>query len=410
MNSGIIVGAVFFSFFLLQLLVRLNLEKKIVINKYLAAMFGSLTILIAYSFLIAILTGSKDFQVFKNYLSFLFFYIPGAFGIVMLLKKYFTAADAIKVFILATVMQSIIMVAMLVNPAIKDFFFALLKDTDARMRQNQISGGFRFLGLALGGSWDLSIVQSLGIMSLALLIKTGQYKINIKTVLFFLILTISTFLAGRTGIFGILLSLLLLIIPVKRSEVPLYKISKFIVFLCLVTVPLFYFIRGRIPDKVADILQSKFVPWAIEMFQNDNGTVLETRSSNDLKTMYFMPATNTILLGDGYYKNQQDANRYYMDTDAGYMRHILFYGIPGTLLQLCFYLLLFYQMYKFSNVLQPYLAAQLFVVFLSIYFFISHIKGDLLGGADMPIKTLFFLYAVLFSAYTKTKLQHSMNQ
>ena len=402
LNSGIIIGGVFFILYLFQLLIKMSLLKTVTFNRHLLMLIGIIALLVLYSFLMGAISGAADFQLSKNYLSFLLFYLPGAFGIVELFKKYFTATEVLKIFVSVTVLQSIIMIAMLVSPEIKDFFFSILRDADARLKQNQISGGFRFLGFAFGGSWDLSIVQSFGIMLIALLIKTGRYKINLKIALLFLLLVVSVFLAGRTGIFGILLALLLLI-PVRTTEIPFYKLTKLLVFICLVTVPLFFFIRSKIPDTVADILQTKFLPWAVEMFQNDNGTVLETRSSNELKTMYFLPAAKTVLLGDGYYKNQQDPNRYYMDTDAGYMRHLLFYGIIGSVMQIFFYLVLFYQMYTFSSALQQPLATRLFVIFTAIYFFVSHIKGDLLGGADMPVKTLIFLYAVLLSFYHQEK-------
>jgi hypothetical protein len=295
------------------------------------------------------------------------------------------------------------MLSMFVNPDIKNFFFTLLRDAEARVKQNNTSGGFRFLGFALGGSWDLSIVQSLGMMLIALLIKTNKNQNNLKNALFFLLLLVSAFLAGRTGIFGILLSLLILLIPIRVTEIPLYKITKFLIFLRLVTTPLFFLIRSRIPDTVVGIVQKKFLPWAVEMFQNDTGGVLETRSSNELKTMYFVPSVKTALLGDGYYKNQFDPTRYYMDTDAGYMRHLLFYGFFGSILLVSLYILVFYQMFKFSSALHSSPAVKLFVVFMGIYFFVAHVKGDLLGGADMPVKAMFFLYALLISFYRLQK-------
>ena len=399
LNSGIIIGGVFFTLYLFQLLMKMSLLKTVTFNKHLLMLIGIISVLVLYSFLIPVMSGSADFQLSKNYLSFLLFYLPGAFGMVELFKKYFTAAEVVKIFVSVTVLQSIIMLSMFVNPDIKNFFFSLLRDAEARVQQNKTSGGFRFLGFALGGSWDLSIVQSLGMMCVALLVQTGKRQNNLKNALFFLLLLVSVFLAGRTGVFGILLALLLLLIPARSTEIPLYKITKFVVLLCLITVPLFFFIRSRIPDTVVDIIQTNFLPWAVEMFQNDNGGALETKSSNELKTMYFVPSVNTMLLGDGYYKNQFDTNRYYMDTDAGYMRHLLFYGIPGSILLVCLYLLIFYQMYKFSSALHPSPAVRLFIIFTGIYFFAAHAKGDLLGGADMPVKTLFFLYAVFISFY-----------
>ena len=403
LNSGIIISGVFFIFYLLQLLTKMSLLKTVTFNRHLLMLIGTISLLVLYSFLIPVVSGSADFQLSKNYLSFLLFYLPGAFGIVELFKKYFTATEVLKIFVSVTVLQSIIMFSMFVNPDIKNFFFSLLRDAEARIKQNNTSGGFRFLGFALGGSWDLSIVQSLGMMSVALLVKTDKSQNNLKNALFFLLLLVSVFLAGRTGVFGILLALLILLIPVTITEVPLYKITKFVIFLCLVTVPLFFLIRSRVPDTVVNIVQKNFLPWAVEMFQNDNGAVLETRSSNELKTMYFVPSVKTILLGDGYYQNPVDKNRYYMDTDAGYMRHLFFYGFFGSILLVSLYILIFYQMYKFSSALHSSPAVRLFVIFMGIYFFVAHVKGDLLGGADMPVKALFFFYAVLISFYSTQK-------
>lgn len=46
--------------------------------------------------------------------------------------------------------------------------------------------------------------------------------------------------------------------------------------------------------------------------------------------MYFMPEDWTFIFGDGFYTNNDGS--YYMHTDAGVLRHILFYGILGELL------------------------------------------------------------------------------
>ena len=230
LNSGIIIGGICFVFFLARLLVQLSLSKEIKLNRRILAIAGIISLLVLYSCLIPVLMGSADFQLAKNYLSFLLFHLPGAFGITELFKKHISITTALKIFVSVTALQAIIMIAMLVSPDIKNFFFSILRDADARLKQNQISGGFRFLGFALGGSWDLSIVQSMGIMSIALLAKTGCYKISLKTALLFLLLLVSVFLAGRTGIFGILLALILLLVPVKATEVPFYKITKLLVF------------------------------------------------------------------------------------------------------------------------------------------------------------------------------------
>jgi hypothetical protein len=54
-------------------------------------------------------------------------------------------------------------------------------------------------------------------------------------------------------------------------------------------------------------------------------------------------------------------------------------------------------MYKFSYGLANSLSVRFFILFLGLYYFLSHVKGDLFLGADLPIKILFVLYALFIS-------------
>lgn len=398
MNSGIIIGGCFFIYFLLDGLKSLVFLKQIYVNKHLLNIIGILCLIILYSLLNVVVNDTFDFQVIKSYLSFILFYIPGAFGIIQILKKYFNNIEIIKIVIIVTVIQSIIIILMLMVPGIKDFLFSLLRDGSERIEKNIGSGGFRFLGFAFNPTWDLAIVQSIGIMLISLLFKLDKKEINIKNTLFFILLAISVFLSGRTGLLGVVFGILIIIIPSNFKEVPFLKATQFIGKIIIVILPLFFFIKSFVPDKVLDIVETNVLPWAFEMFMNDNGGKLETASSNELKGMYFMPNIKTAIVGDGLYVNPYDNTRYYMDTDAGYMRHILFYGIIGCLLMASLYVAIFYQMFKFSNGISSSKVVKLFVLFLFLYFFISHIKGDLFVGADQPLKILIVLYVLFVSS------------
>ena len=215
-----------------------------------------------------------------------------------------------------------------------------------------------------------------------------------------MLLSISIFLTGRTGFLGILLGLLIIVIPTNFYEIPFFKMLKFFFKILIIVLPLFFLLKSFIPTTVLEIVEKRVLPWAFEMFQNDSQGSLETASSNELKGMYYMPPLKTALIGDGFYVSPYDNTRYYMDTDAGYMRHILFYGILGCSLMVTLYIVIFYHMFKFSNSLNSSPSVKIFVIFLCVYFFISHIKGDLLLGADMPIKALFTVYAI-FTLFNK---------
>lgn len=402
MNSGIITGACFFVFYLLSSLKSLLFSKPIYINRSLLLVIGAVFFIILYSLLNVVVSGTFDLQVCKSYLSFILFYIPGAFGIIHILEKYCSGVEILKMIIFVMVIQAVIIVVMMVNPGFKDVLFSLLRDGSARIEKNISSGGFRFLGFAFNSTWDLAIVQSIGAMLICVLFKTDKNEINIKNSLFFILLAISVFLSGRTGMLGIVFGFLILIIPTNLREIPFVKMTKFITKILMVILPLFFFAKSFIPDNVVDIVETSVVPWAFEMFMSDNGGKLETNSSNELKEMYFMPPVKTLIMGDGLYVNPYDSTRYYMDTDAGYMRHILFYGIIGVFLTAILYGMIFYQMFNLAGKIKNLTSIRLFVVFLCIYYFVSQIKGDLFVGADQPIKILFLFYA-LFLSLSKSK-------
>ena len=83
--------------------------------------------------------------------------------------------------------------------------------------------------------------------------------------------------------------------------------------------------------------------------------------------MYFPVEEKTFLIGDGKYTNEDGS--YYMYTDAGYMRNILYFGILGFI---------FLFLYQISFFIWDY--KNLFINFIIlIYILIMHVKGDVLA-------------------------------
>ncbi len=74
--------------------------------------------------------------------------------------------------------------------------------------------------------------------------------------------------------------------------------------------------------------------WAFSMFSNfiEKGEISDsTRSVEKLMyDMYWVPSFHTLLLGDGRYTGKDGA--YYMHTDSGIMRQVLFYGVINYIL------------------------------------------------------------------------------
>ncbi|WP_172840628.1 hypothetical protein [Sphingobacterium sp. B29] len=78
------------------------------------------------------------------------------------------------------------------------------------------------------------------------------------------------------------------------------------------------------------MVENQLLPFAFEAVYNyiDTGET-GTKSGEILDEMYFPISWQTFLFGDGIYTGKDGA--YYMHTDAGIMRNILFYGIFGLL-------------------------------------------------------------------------------
>lgn len=68
--------------------------------------------------------------------------------------------------------------------------------------------------------------------------------------------------------------------------------------------------------------------WVVTPIQNLVTTgSFNVGSTDHLWSMYFIPEPRTLLLGDGFYTNLQTGT-YYMRIDVGYLRPILFGGLP----------------------------------------------------------------------------------
>lgn len=89
--------------------------------------------------------------------------------------------------------------------------------------------------------------------------------------------------------------------------------------------------------------------------------------------MYFLPDDDsTICVGDGRFSNSDGS--YYMHTDAGFMRHMLFYGVIGCFLLYSMLFLLLYMMYKvFKN--NGLFIARRYVALIAICIFFMEFKG-----------------------------------
>lgn len=172
-----------------------------------------------------------------------------------------------------------------------------------------------------------------------IILEKRNLKSQIKYFFFSLIVIIGNAFYGRTGL---VVSLACLIITTVVSF-----IQKKIKYVLVVIGTLFFggcviLIFGK---KI--YMVSIWFDWIFSVITNyrrlghfyDNAGTVETLVTK----MYWMPDIKTLFLGDGFYTINGE---YYMKTDAGIMRPILYYGIINYALSLGAYFLLVYQYCK----------------------------------------------------------------
>ncbi|MBR0142294.1 MAG: hypothetical protein IJM19_08620 [Ruminococcus sp.] len=128
-------------------------------------------------------------------------------------------------------------------------------------------------------------------------------------------------------------------------------------------------------------VMSDWYIWALKPFENliETGS-FNNKSVDNLQHMFFMPEFDTILFGDGYYTV---GGLYYMHTDSGIMRNILFWGILGSFLS--------YEMTVASMIYLKDLSKILFAIMVASFAFFEY-KGD-----------VYYEYASLFLAASFTE-------
>ena len=294
------------------------------------------------------------------------------------------------VFILSCFLQSLLIIAMYMSEDFRFWGYEFM-GVD-RYYLNQRYGGFRGLGFSGSVTYDLSTIQSVALNMIILKLFTCSRKSLIKYIVYFPFILFSVFVSGRTGFIGIGITLLLLIyaIIVKKNT------NNYLLIIILSFEILSIYMVGAIvtPINIKESLDKVFA-FAFELFNNlIQNKQFTTASTEILKKMYWMPSLITLLVGDGYYLNPLNLSQYYMGTDVGYMRHLLYYGIMGSMFLYGFYFVLFKRMLYLTK---RYYSKVIFywVAGLMIYYFMVHGKGDFLLGSRLGSKTIIGIYIML---------------
>jgi hypothetical protein len=360
------------------------------INKDIYYISIFLIILLLLSILYTTFHSTGDFAIAYAYFIMLSETLVGIYLFYKLYLYKYNFKGILNLFVWISLLQSIIIIMMLVSEPFRELINSITnKDiTDLVERY----GGFRGFGLAGSVTYDLAVFLSISMMFITYLIsydKTKRYFYISSWIIIF----IAVLMTGRSGWLGAFLSLVILFFSVKNKNA-LKSIA--ILFLLIFTfIFLIVFILSNYYPETYEVLILKIIPYAFEMFFNlyETGS-MTTHSIEILNHMYFPIEIKTFFLGDGYFSNPNGFG-YYMGTDAGYMRQILFYGLLPSSILYILYIFLFYKLYLYTKI---YKNAWLLVYMMAGYYFLMQYKGTFLTGSSMNIKLVFLL--LVFSIFT----------
>lgn len=371
-------------------------------NKYTLGIVSCFLACLFWATIIPILMNTYDFSYTKTLNSIIRQAIKSLFILTVFIKKHKENATFnlfCKYMILSTSLYVLSSVIFLILPSFKEFWYNVIYDSELNrslvIQKNYI---MRFGLVGFSGFQQTFICSLSSMLNIYIILnkEVNKEKYNFW-LLTLVILLLGNMFYGRVGLLATLIGIFILIIILsKRRVINLFKIS----IMALIFIGFIFFIKDNIP-----VLKNWF-NWAFAMFIEFFETGhFETGSSNIMfETMYIDIPIKTFFLGDAMYSNPYGSG-YYLGTDIGFIRPILFYGVFFTVIG---YMILGniilgikkglkkYE-YKYSNLL-------IFLLIFLVVFF--ELKGEIfykMAGFLVP------LYFLAFYEKNQNKLKEGEN-
>ncbi|PTP92709.1 hypothetical protein [Vibrio splendidus] len=278
----------------------------------------SLLFLLFLSFFITFIHAQYDYAISKLIPTQIIYIFIGGFIAIAIFNvngRCKNIQTYTKIVAYAFCLQSIIMILATMSPFVLSFVRLFQPDSVSIISDRY--SGFRGVALASGQFFSLSVTYGLTIIMFC--IYNLKNDTRLKNIVVTILLSIGVLYAGRTAFISFLI--LLPFFVSFRFSLTLVASLKTI-FMLFIAGFLVYFLFPTVSKVIVDNVFS----YAFEFIYNyiDYGT-LTTSSTDKLHDMYFPIEYGTFLFGDGRFSGINSA--YYMGTDAGYMRTVLFGGV-----------------------------------------------------------------------------------
>ncbi|MCE0846442.1 hypothetical protein LVQ79_12855 [Buttiauxella sp. A2-C1_F] len=371
-------AAVISSVFLIFSTKNINLVAvKIAVNKFSMYIIYPLSLFTVIAACISLLHASSDLSYSFSLLKVVL-YAVSFIPIVILYYAWLGHGnnDISKIVYNVFFIQSLIIISCLINPMLREFvgYFQFEDAVAVSERYNGIRG------LALAGPQFFALACSYIFVFIFIAHDFVHGKLSLKYVSITIpIMLLATFSIGRTALLGAVVYFLIAVTSkINKLAINIKVIKSLFIYLFLFGVGILYVMFN---PALSELLFNNLIPFAFEFIIKylDTGTA-STTSTDILQNMYFPISDYTFLLGDGMYSAVNGVG-YYMGTDAGYMRPILFGGVFFFLMLAMHWLFSF--CYGLGVIYGRYISFIILVVTLILQY-----KGEVIAVQPTIIATL----------------------
>ena len=297
------------------------LKKK---NVFLLFLLWGILILLA-----PLIHGTMDFSYFGEFITIV---TAGLYCLAICVRICKTEGEDelsekfMRIFIYAMVLYVFSSIIAIVFPPYREFILKTVSMSDYARGVIQVEKyrtRIGFAGLSVYSSGIKCALANLFVLFFAFKSLRERKKISFKIWFSYVLTILGEFLYSRTSL---LLSIILFVVFVFLVLTNLGRVTLFLKFVLLGAFIVLFAILliGQFEGDNASLA------WQLEALVNMlNGRGFNATSLNIMKRMAFVPSIPTLLFGDGRYAGVNGG--YYMSTDLGYMRSILYYGLFGFL-------------------------------------------------------------------------------
>jgi hypothetical protein len=273
-------------------------------------------------------------------------------------------------------------------PVLTEQLLSLLAHSSLEASTIERTSGTRLIGWGIA-FFDAGITNSYVLILIAILFRNNKF--NTRYTFFYLFSFIIIFLIGmmiaRTTIIGFCLAMFIFFYKNNILVISLYRIKKLILsflFIFIIGLFIFFFLNDELIFNFLILIDFGFEMFINYFLSNE----LSTGSTNAMLHMYIFPTNfKTWLIGDAMFLHPFIQDRYYMDTDIGFVRLIFYSGILGCIIYIISQAMLLIQASK--NASKKY---KLFFYLAFILFLILNFKG--LSSLVSLIIPFYFLKSV----------------